>query len=726
MANIMPVEVKFAQNLAGNEKKTRFKAVKKLKKYLRAKSSSKKDGFTKDDLLKIWKGLHYCMWMQDKPVVQEELSTTLTKLVHELASVEAKMLFIKVFFLTEAREWNSIDVWRLDKFMMMVRNMLEESLIVVRKLNWGPSALDMLVEIYADFIMNPNADMIPDGLKIHFSDIFLEEVEKTGGEQLNGKQLLKLLQPFITYLQFAKNVAIQRRVISRVFEPILERAAEVVRQRETSGQEESDVPFMALQFDNKLLADHMFAVSQDSSVLARNRPLLYNLVKRLQDIEQGALPRQKHIVITPGVTNNDMQKAVSTLIDIETNKKRKRSKKKKKSKEESENNDPNNNAVDESDEVPGPSSSSEKTGKRKHSLVNSKEEPLTKIKKKDADSESKGKKFLKDVFKTKMKKDGKAKADKSDAAKDSEKSIEKPDMGGASTKIKLKDWDVFTQKTDENQVLETKDSAKKAKKRKSEAEMLGSTTGTVISAMIPTSMTVSRTETVTRSKLRHGDKSVESNATPVTGNDSSNKAVPEIVVSTATPTTPSVQTPNSSKWEAPEEGEVEIFVPNKKFKKSSQKSPAADFAVFDSSKPPAAFVRKAYSKVNKPQTPTSIVNTPGSAKTRSNKRVSFDMKKNKAQGFKESLNSPLTPFVPTKKPDQGILKSPNSVGTPIPPGGRKDTPPSPRTQQIIHKVKTKRQQGQGTPVAHVTTPVLAIGQRPTPMKRRPKAADFFL
>ncbi|WAR06184.1 RRP1-like protein [Mya arenaria] len=673
MANIMPVEVKFAQNLAGNEKKTRFKAVKKLKKYLRAKSSSKKDGFTKDDLLKIWKGLHYCMWMQDKPVVQEELSTTLTKLVHELASVEAKMLFIKVFFLTEAREWNSIDVWRLDKFMMMVRNMLEESLIVVRKLNWGPSALDMLVEIYADFIMNPNADMIPDGLKIHFSDIFLEEVEKTGGEQLNGKQLLKLLQPFITYLQFAKNVAIQRRVISRVFEPILERAAEV--------------------FDNKLLADHMFAVSQDSSVLARNRPLLYNLVKRLQDIEQGALPRQKHIVITPGVTNNDMQKAVSTLIDIETNKKRKRSKKKKKSKEESENNDPNNNAVDESDEVPGPSSSSEKTGKRKHSL---------------------------------MKKDGKAKADKSDAAKDSEKSIEKPDMGGASTKIKLKDWDVFTQKTDENQVLETKDSAKKAKKRKSEAEMLGSTTGTVISAMIPTSMTVSRTETVTRSKLRHGDKSVESNATPVTGNDSSNKAVPEIVVSTATPTTPSVQTPNSSKWEAPEEGEVEIFVPNKKFKKSSQKSPAADFAVFDSSKPPAAFVRKAYSKVNKPQTPTSIVNTPGSAKTRSNKRVSFDMKKNKAQGFKESLNSPLTPFVPTKKPDQGILKSPNSVGTPIPPGGRKDTPPSPRTQQIIHKVKTKRQQGQGTPVAHVTTPVLAIGQRPTPMKRRPKAADFFL
>ena len=28
------------------------------------------DGLTYDDFLKIWKGLHYCMWMSDKPLVQ--------------------------------------------------------------------------------------------------------------------------------------------------------------------------------------------------------------------------------------------------------------------------------------------------------------------------------------------------------------------------------------------------------------------------------------------------------------------------------------------------------------------------------------------------------------------------------------------------------------------------------------------------------------------------------
>ena len=27
-------------------------------------------GLSEDDLMKIWKGLHYCMWMQDKPLIQ--------------------------------------------------------------------------------------------------------------------------------------------------------------------------------------------------------------------------------------------------------------------------------------------------------------------------------------------------------------------------------------------------------------------------------------------------------------------------------------------------------------------------------------------------------------------------------------------------------------------------------------------------------------------------------
>jgi len=66
----------------------------------------------------------------------------------------------------------------------MVRSMLHESLIVVRKLKWESEPLDALVQVFCGAVMNPNSDSIPDGLKIHFADIYLSEVEKVGGEQV--------------------------------------------------------------------------------------------------------------------------------------------------------------------------------------------------------------------------------------------------------------------------------------------------------------------------------------------------------------------------------------------------------------------------------------------------------------------------------------------------------------------------------------------------------------
>ena len=30
-----------------------------------------------EEIMRIWKGLHYCFWMSDKPLVQEELAETI-------------------------------------------------------------------------------------------------------------------------------------------------------------------------------------------------------------------------------------------------------------------------------------------------------------------------------------------------------------------------------------------------------------------------------------------------------------------------------------------------------------------------------------------------------------------------------------------------------------------------------------------------------------------------
>ena len=61
----------FAIKLAANEKKDRERAFKKIRTYLKAKSMNENGPkFTETDMVKVWKGLHYCMWMCDKLIVQ--------------------------------------------------------------------------------------------------------------------------------------------------------------------------------------------------------------------------------------------------------------------------------------------------------------------------------------------------------------------------------------------------------------------------------------------------------------------------------------------------------------------------------------------------------------------------------------------------------------------------------------------------------------------------------
>lgn len=68
-----------------------------------------------DDMLKIWKGLFYCMWMSDKMAVQQELATNLASLVHDCSDASNAFVFLSAFYSTMMREWTQIDRLRLDK-----------------------------------------------------------------------------------------------------------------------------------------------------------------------------------------------------------------------------------------------------------------------------------------------------------------------------------------------------------------------------------------------------------------------------------------------------------------------------------------------------------------------------------------------------------------------------------------------------------------------------------
>ncbi|CAG2204703.1 RRP1 [Mytilus edulis] len=188
------VEVHFAQRLASNEKKIRDRAMKKLRKWLELKSLTKKEkAFTEADFLKIWKGLHYCLWMQDKALLQVYIlfRMVIKDVVHLcpdwfIYSViqTTHYCLYKCSYRQSILQWNGTDRWRMDKFMMLFRNMLTQSLEFLKKQKWKKSLITKFTDILSNKIMNIKEDTSPDGLKIHFTDIYLDELERVGAEEV--------------------------------------------------------------------------------------------------------------------------------------------------------------------------------------------------------------------------------------------------------------------------------------------------------------------------------------------------------------------------------------------------------------------------------------------------------------------------------------------------------------------------------------------------------------
>ena len=74
--------------------------------------------------MRIWKGLFYCYWMSDKPLVQEELAENISSMVASFQTTQDGLGFLQAFAKTFQREWFGVDQWRMDKTMMFVRRFL--------------------------------------------------------------------------------------------------------------------------------------------------------------------------------------------------------------------------------------------------------------------------------------------------------------------------------------------------------------------------------------------------------------------------------------------------------------------------------------------------------------------------------------------------------------------------------------------------------------------------
>ncbi|XP_049730928.1 ribosomal RNA processing protein 1 homolog B isoform X2 [Elephas maximus indicus] len=335
---MQPAEIQFAQRLASNEKGIRDRAVRKLRQYISVKTQRETGGFSQEELLKIWKGLFYCMWVQDEPLLQEELANTISQLVHVVNNSEAQHLFIQTFWQTMNREWKGIDRLHLDKYYMLTRLILRQSFEVLKRNGWEEGRIKLLLDVLMKEILHPESQS-PNGVKFHFIDIYLDELSKVGGKELLADQNLKFIDPFCKIAAKTKDHTLVQTIARGVFEAIMDQSPfvpeEVVEEQRTQAgdsqpsEEEisegnemtwrktiskkktalskrrpadgvsddserdsvgaSEDPGPLLQFDYKAVADRLLGVTNRKNTPPFNRKCLSKLIKKFQDLSEGRI-----------------------------------------------------------------------------------------------------------------------------------------------------------------------------------------------------------------------------------------------------------------------------------------------------------------------------------------------------------------------------------------------------------------------------------------------------
>lgn len=299
--------------LASNDKATRDRAVTALRTFISNSDQTPDEVFSKVELkdedwsssntssidsrldtlsmAKLYKGLFYCYWMSDKPLIQQQLAnelsdlclvyrpnplSTTSKSLAQLQITKGGLQFWKGFWVAIRAEWHGIDRHRIDKYLLLCRRFLGSGLRLLQRVDWNKKAIEEWSEILQETVLNVTDPTNPMSLAYHFCDIFLEELDKTlqpvassSNESEPEVEILpapinSLLTPFFHGLSKARpGIAIFQKIMETILIPLFENF-----EAHTSSLDEPYIPSSSTitifdSFSNKL----SLSSNQTSSVV---------------------------------------------------------------------------------------------------------------------------------------------------------------------------------------------------------------------------------------------------------------------------------------------------------------------------------------------------------------------------------------------------------------------------------------------------------------------------
>ncbi|KAJ1660887.1 hypothetical protein IWQ61_000242 [Dispira simplex] len=304
----------FGKRLGSNEKEVRDRAVETLLQWL---SNSRE--VSQEEMVKIWEGLFYCMWMSDKPLVQQALADQLSSAlltIHE----SFFLLYVRAFWSVLFKEWRGIDKHRVNKFLLLARFFLRYTIQGLAQYQWKTEYLTNYTEFMQQSALKPDDFQYPVSLQYHIMDCFVTELDNAvpAGQARNEIPLTLLLEPFSSYLARVRNITSRRRVKDEVFDILI--------QRLNNSDVAENYPYLVNELSK--LSETLFTMGSDPSAAGKGRMTLYRLSEKLQSKSEDGdtTPPANQGRIESSTTDNSKPRPTSpNPHDSETKRKGKRS-----------------------------------------------------------------------------------------------------------------------------------------------------------------------------------------------------------------------------------------------------------------------------------------------------------------------------------------------------------------------------------------------------------------
>ncbi|XP_006601411.1 ribosomal RNA processing protein 1 homolog B [Glycine max] len=248
------------KQLACCKRTTRDKSLRLL---LKSWLPSQSQPLSDDDAKKLWKGLFYCMWHSDKPLVQSDLVDRLSSLLLSL-HLSVSLQYFSTFLLTMRREWSGIDALRLDKFYLLIRRFVSKFFSLMKTNSWDLQLVHRLINVLDENTLSSLENKSHgNGVNYHIATVFLEELRPF--LPLKQEVLEVLLKPFVSAMGKVQDKVLVGKIRSGVFDLLLKTGKSLLEVKKSGDGVEVDSRDEVLLIGTVALVMGFLAAAQDSS-----------------------------------------------------------------------------------------------------------------------------------------------------------------------------------------------------------------------------------------------------------------------------------------------------------------------------------------------------------------------------------------------------------------------------------------------------------------------------